>query len=149
MSLDVYLIGHSKFAKDHDAIFIREHGQTVEVSRAEWDTRHPGREPMTCRVDGEYEYVYEANITHNLGKMASEAGIYKHLWRPGEIGITKAAQLVEALEKGLAMLKAHPTFFKTFNPENGWGSYDVFVPWVENYLQACREHPDAEVRASR
>ena len=38
----------------------------------------------------EPEGAYSANITHNLGKMAEEAGIYKHLWRPEEIGITKA-----------------------------------------------------------
>ena len=31
-----------------------------------------------CKVG---DYVYQANITHNLGKMAEEAGIYKALWR--------------------------------------------------------------------
>lgn len=31
--------------------------------------------------------VFWANITHNLGRMADEAGIYKHLWRPEEIGM--------------------------------------------------------------
>lgn len=28
------------------------------------------------------EQAYWANITHNLGKMADEAGIYEALWRP-------------------------------------------------------------------
>jgi hypothetical protein len=28
------------------------------------------------------EEMYSANITHNLGDMASEAGIYEALWRP-------------------------------------------------------------------
>jgi len=41
--------------------------------------------------------VYDANITHNLGEMADEAGVYKHLWRPEEIGLTKAAELIEPL----------------------------------------------------
>lgn len=35
--------------------------------------------------------VCALNITHNLGRMAKEAGIYQHLWRPEEIGVTKAA----------------------------------------------------------
>lgn len=48
--------------------------------------------------------VFGSNITHNLGEMAEEAGIYKHLWRPEEIGITKADQLIAPLREGLARL---------------------------------------------
>lgn len=93
--------------------------------------------------------VYDANITHNLGKMADEAGIYKHLWRPDEIGITKAEQLIEPLRVGLALLKSDPERFKKFDAENGWGLYIHFVPFVEKYLQACEKYPDAEVSVSR
>lgn len=49
--------------------------------------------------------VYSANITHNLGKMADEASIYYALWRPDEIGITKAGQLIIPLREGLLLLK--------------------------------------------
>ena len=45
--------------------------------------------------------VFTSNITHNLGKMAEAAGIYKHLWCPEEIGITKAKQLIQPLKKDL------------------------------------------------
>ena len=38
--------------------------------------------------------VYSANITHNLGLMAEEAGIYQPLWRPEELGIKTAAGLI-------------------------------------------------------
>lgn len=93
--------------------------------------------------------VYNSNITHNLGRMASEAGIYECLWRPEEIDITKASQLIEPLEKGIALLKSDPTRFEAFNSSNGWGMYKHFVPWVENYLQACRDNPDADVSVSR
>ena len=65
--------------------------------------------------------VYSANITHNLGKMASEAGIYKCLWRPEEVEITKAKELIEPLSRGLALLKGDPERFKAFNASNGWG----------------------------
>ena len=41
--------------------------------------------------------IYSRNITHNMNKMADAVGLYKPLWRPDEIGITKAAQLVEPL----------------------------------------------------
>jgi hypothetical protein len=93
--------------------------------------------------------VYSANITHNLGRMADEAGIYEHLWRPEEIGITKASQLIEPLENGLALMKSDPGRFKAFDATNGWGLYEHFVPWIEEYLEACKDHPEAEVSASR
>jgi hypothetical protein len=94
--------------------------------------------------------VYSANITHNLNRMAEEAGLYLYLWRPDEIGITKAGQLIEPLRDGLALLKgAEPERFKAFDAPNGWGLYEHFVPWVERYLAACIENPDADVHVSR
>jgi len=95
------------------------------------------------------ECVYDANITHNLGRMADEAGIYYALWRPEEISKTKAIEIVELLEKGLADLKARPKHFETFNSPNGWGMYKHFVPFVEKYLEACKEYPDAVISISR
>ena len=95
------------------------------------------------------EQVYWANITHNLGEMAGEAGIYEALWRPEEIGKTKASEIIELLEKGLADLKARPEHFEKFNSPNGWGMYKHFVPFVEKYLASCKEYPDAIVEVSR
>lgn len=93
--------------------------------------------------------VYWANITHNLGRMADAAGIGDHLWEPEKIGVTKAAQLIEPLQAGLDRLKADPEKFQAFNAKNGWWLYEHFVPFVERYLEACREYPDADVRVSR
>jgi hypothetical protein len=93
--------------------------------------------------------VYESNITHNLGGMASEAGIYMYLWKPEEIDIHTAEQLIEPLEKGLALLKSEPHRFKAFNPPNGWGNYENLVRFVEEYLESCKENPGAEVITSR
>ncbi len=93
--------------------------------------------------------VYSRNITHNLNKMADEAGIYKHLWRPDEIGITKAEQLIEPLRSGLELLKSDPERFKKFNPANGWGNYENLVEFVQDYLSSCEENPDAEIEISR
>lgn len=93
--------------------------------------------------------IFEQNITHNLNRMATEAGIYKELWRPDEIGVTTAKQLIEPLRHGLALLVSEPDRFKAFNPHNGWGCYDWLVEFVQNYLSACEENPDAEVHVSR
>lgn len=93
--------------------------------------------------------VFDANITHNLGDMARAAGLYDCLWRPEEMGMEKASQLVDPLREGLAKLKADPESFRKHTPENGWGSYDGLVAFVEKYLVACVENPDATVAADR
>lgn len=93
--------------------------------------------------------VFSANITHNLGAMADEAGIYKACWRPEEIGITTAGQLIEPLRNGIAQMKADPGRFEKHNSPNGWGSYKIFLPWLERYLDACEKNPDARVSVDR
>lgn len=93
--------------------------------------------------------VFDANITHNLSTMADEAGIYECLWRPEEIGITKAGQIIEPLTKGLAIMVTEKSKFEFFNAENGWGKWEDFIPWCAEYLQACKDYPDAWVHVRR
>lgn len=95
------------------------------------------------------EELYWANITHNLGAMAKEAGIKDYLWVPDDIGISKASQLIIPLEHGLRRLEGDPEGFRKHNPPNGWGNYEGFVKFVRNYLEACKEYPEANVYASR
>ncbi len=93
--------------------------------------------------------VYSRNITHNLGKMAQEAGIYMHLWRPDENGVTHARQIIEPLAAGVTLLATQKRRFEEFNSPNGWGTWEHFLPFCADYLQACRDNPDALVRACR
>jgi len=93
--------------------------------------------------------VYTDNATHNLTKMAKEAGLYMYLWRPDEIAITQAHQLIEPLKIGLKELVNNPEKYEAFNPENGWGSYRGLVNFVKNYLEAYIENPDAIVSVCR
>lgn len=93
--------------------------------------------------------VFEHNITHNLAAMAEAAGIYRHLWYPEDLGITKAQQLIEPLTTGLALLESDPPRFRVFDAPNGWGRYEHLVEFVTKYLAACIADPDAEVSVSR
>lgn len=152
MSLDVYLRVDQAVERTgpRSGIFVREDGATREISREEWDRRNPDVEPVVCSAGDEPSFeVYSANITHNLGAMAAEAGIYAALWRPDENNIERAAQLVEPLKAGLDRLRAEPDRFRALNPANGWGSYDGLVLFVEGYLQACAAHPEAKVSVWR
>lgn len=150
MSLDVYLRlpDGGSYVKD-DAIFIRENGAKRQISRAEWDERYPNREPVMVMGGDESDEVYSANITHNLGQMAAQAGLYALLWRPDENGITRAAQLIGPLTAGLELLRSDPGKFAIHNPENGWGTYEGLVRFVEDYLAACIANPNAKVEVSR
>jgi hypothetical protein len=102
-----------------------------------------------CLLETKPTEVFSRNITHNLGKMAKEAGIYMHLWRPDELGIKTASELIDPLRVGLELLKSDPERFEAFNAPNGWGLYKHFVPFVEACLKACIDHPNAEVYADR
>lgn len=152
MSLDVYLnlTGYVS-AADEPYIPIREAGRTRKISREEWDQLYPGRQPVIVKPmrDEDSGLVFDYNITHNLADMAREAGIYYYLWRPDEIGVTQAKQLIEPLTAGLARLEANPDRYKQFNPENGWGTYEGLVEFVRSYLTACMDYPDAMVSVCR
>lgn len=92
--------------------------------------------------------VFEYNITHNLSEMARAAGLYNFIWHPQHMNIIKAEQLIKPLTIGLNLLKSDPDMFRPFNAANGWGVYEDFVIFVEKYLTACKEYPDANVNAS-
>lgn len=115
------------------------------------------------------EEVYSANITHNLNKMADEAGLYEALWRPHRLkpgydipeddhkaeweyednNPVRAHEIIEIIEKGLADMKARPKHYEKFNSPNGWGMYEHFVPFIEKYLAALKEFPEAQVVCDR
>lgn len=93
--------------------------------------------------------LFWGNVTHNMGIMADKAGIYKALWRPEEIGAKYAKDIIGVVEKGLYDLNTRPEYFKQFNPYNGWGNYEGFIEFVEKYLLALKEYPDAVISISR
>lgn len=93
--------------------------------------------------------IYAANYTHNVVAMASQAGLYEVVWRPDEHGYTHARDIIPILRSGIKAMKADPDRFKALNPENGWGSYDSFMPWLERYLEACEGNPEARIEVSR
>ena len=47
------------------------------------------------------------------------------------------------------MMRNNPEYFKTFNPKNGWGSYENFVSWIKDYLEACKKYPESIIEVSR
>lgn len=148
MSLDVSLKVVEPVVKRGTGVFIRESGKNIELTIEQVKERFPESDVIT---EEEYETleVFDYNITHNLVPMAKAADIYMELWRPEEIGITKARDLINPLREGLHRLKDNPNKYKEFNPDSGWGDYEGLVDFVSKYLDACYGHPDSDVEVWR
>lgn len=147
MSLDVTLISMTPISKKGTGVFVRENGVNRELTIGEVREKYP--DAVIEETEFESDRVFDANITHNLGKMADEAGIYYACWRPEEIGAKYAKDIIPLLEKGIEDMKARPGHYRQFDSSNGWGVYDDFMPWLDNYLEACRKYPDAVIEVSR
>lgn len=93
--------------------------------------------------------VAECNITHNLARMATEAGLYEMLWRPDENGYNYAHEIVLQLKDAIVDLEANPDFYKEFNAPNGWGIYEHFLSFVKDVHNACMKYPKASISVSR
>ena len=81
------------------------------------------------------------NVTHNHREMAEEAGIYYAMWRPEEIGLERASDVLPYLLEGLDKLQKDPEKYKKFNPKNGWENYEGFVDFVQKYINCCILYP--------
>jgi hypothetical protein len=145
MSLDLYLYqqtGDLKEWEERKAASLKEADDMkglIPLINEYYDEKRPQKEP-----------VFHANITHNLNKMADEAGIYYHLWRPDEIGITKAKELIRPLKKARElMIEKGRQHWVQFEPSNKWGTYEGFMSFIVAVIAACEEYPEADVNVSR
>jgi hypothetical protein len=91
--------------------------------------------------------VFSLNITHNLKEMAKKAHI-AILW-DWDILNKQAWVLINPLKKAILDMEAHPSYYKEFNANNGWGTYKDFLPWLKKLLEACEKYPHAILRISK
>lgn len=90
--------------------------------------------------------VWSFNITHNLSKMWDWAGCGDALYDSYD---KRASDILPALEKALAKLKAEPNVGRKYDAPNGWGTYEQAVPWLEGVIEACRKHPATVIGISK
>ena len=101
---------------------------------------------LKYKIDGNEINFFSKNITHNMGEMAKEAGIYGVLWHAEN---KKAKDIITTLEKGFNKLNKNPAYFEKFNPSNGWGNYESFMRFVIEVLEACKKYPNSYIEISR
>ena len=63
--------------------------------------------------------------------------------------ISLAPKLILPLEIGVAKMELNPDKYREYDSQNGWGTYEDFVPWVEKYIAACKKYPDAKINISK
>ena len=131
MSLDFYLL----YNKERD---------TEAIHNEVWDDF----DDLEFNDEGDYR-AFDTNITHNLGEMADKAGIYECLWEPLENNYKKAKDITPFVMLGLRVLKNNPKHFKQYSADNGWGTYEQFIPWLEELIEALIKHPNASIRVWR
>ena len=99
-----------------------------------------------CPHCGSSEGGWEGGITHNLTAMASAAGIYQAVWRPDELfDKPKARNLIPVIERGLKWLEENKEEAGRHGSPNGYGTYDDFLSFIWDYLDALHSNPDADV----
>jgi hypothetical protein len=109
--------------------------------------REPGQ--IVCPACGEKIRLAEpawedsVNITHNLGKMAQELGVYYLLWRGADV--TVASDMLEKLRAAILALETTPEEYHRYDAPNGWGKLEHFLKFLKTLEGMCREHPEAEV----
>lgn len=100
----------------------------------------------TCKVCGKYESD-SFNCTYNLSPMWYALFPEDTNMVPIE-GMTgaQAAPLIESAINGAGI---HKNKLMRLEPENGWGSFEVFVEFLINVLGACKTMPNGVWSASR
>ena len=155
MSLDLYIISKKPVKHKCTGIYIRENGQTRELSLEEAKKLYPNDNITEITLE---DHIYwHDNITHNLGTMADHCycqcpdkiSLHSILWRPEETTLLTASgkltpSYVKALSICLEDLKEHRKYYEKFNPENGWGNYDNLVNFAESLLEALNKIPNEE-----
>ena len=87
--------------------------------------------------------VFYLNVPTCYKPIAEKVGILDYIWKPNELGISKAEQLISPLTIGLQLLESVPGHFGVAQE-----TLDDFVECVRKYLAACEQNPDAEISAT-
>lgn len=154
MILDLYIESNTPVLHRGTGVYTRKNGETVELAtKQEVLTYFPDTNPdeIEEKIYEDNEY-FHMNITHNLGKMARECRIigtcnydadsatvtlYDLLWHPEELKVsTPTLDYLSDLMECYKSLMQSPDFFKQWNPDNGWESYEGLVRNTKNYIKA-------------
>ena len=146
MSLDISIKANIPVVKNGTGIFIRENGKTKELTIEEANANGFNVN------DNQYvsEYAWTGNITHNLGKMASNVKpdgkpytLYSLLWG-GKY--KNCRDLIGKLHACILYMMMNKEELKKYNPENGWGTYEQLLEFTKEFQMACIDNQDCKIK---
>lgn len=89
------------------------------------------------------EVVEIGNYTYNCANMFRVASeVDKSLSDLHNMSCVEAEPIIS---KAVENMQKDPVKYKAMNPENGWGSYETFLPYVESLLKECRANPSCKI----
>jgi hypothetical protein len=103
--------------------------------------------PNSCKHCGKGDDTLEFNYTYNVSQMWYE--IY-----PDDEGMVQldgmtGQEAAPKIQKAIEEMLSKPAKMKKFQPANGWGSYEGFLQFLKDVLEACKECPDGVWRSFR
>ena len=158
MSLDLYIKTKTPTHRKSSGIFTRVNGETFEILTLEDFHKYlPNCDDSQFKVyESDDEELWSGNITHNLGRMAEHIAtrnytLYELLWHPSESGFLYANREYKYnIYNALKNMLLHRDELQQYNPENGWGSYDSLLHFVQSFAEALSklDADDYELYAS-
>lgn len=161
MSLDLYIISKTPVLHRGTGVYIRENGETKELTtKQEVLTYFPDIDSDTIEEKTyEDDTYFHINITHNLTDMADECKVlgtckynsdstvvtlYDLMWHPEDsLNITTPnMDYLEDIISCYRKLLEEPDYFKKFNPDNGWGTYEQLAKRTKEYINALTSISD-------
>lgn len=127
----------------------------IKVPEQCYYTRENGRMVSHAAPDCEYDRIHVGNITHNMNKMAEHVpvsdtlNLYNVLWRPEESNLNTTDDIFDYVTTGVKYMIEHKDELLQYNPDNGWGDYDVLLNFTRRVGNACLLNPGCEIEANR
>ena len=87
------------------------------------------------------------NITHNVAGMWQKAGVYSALYESD--GLTITPEYIAVIEQGVAAMERDFDEYRKLDTPNGWGTAIQALPWLKEWLEACRRNVGAQIHVSR
>lgn len=107
-----------------------------------WDFR------MELDAGGEHpiDLPFDANMTYNVSKMYYDALKTEDGIRGLDGKMGKDCKSI--LESAIVRFIMNRELYKSWNPDNGWGDYDVALQLLHKLLEWCDQAPKATMRVT-
>lgn len=96
-----------------------------------------------AKLEGADQWVYVGpewiNHTSNTAAMIKEVcGSYPSAWNG-----MRCSELLPVLTAGCKELRAYSQKYRQFEPENGWGTVETTLEFLDAIRKACEQYPTA------